>query len=183
MSNLRIANRYASALMALTNEQKKKDVISDDLQTVKSIIDSSRELRRVLSSPIINKDKKKAILNDVFKKRVGNVVQKYIDIVVDKGRENILRDILTQYFVLRDEEMGIVRVDVKTSVDFSAKQEKDLQKQLETLTKKKIEAVFSVDKTLKGGFVARVGDTVLDGSVVRQLQILKRKLKEGSLNN
>jgi F-type H+-transporting ATPase subunit delta len=104
-------------------------------------------------------------------------------VIVDKGRENILSEILQQYFILRDEELGIVRVKVKTSVDFSAKQEKELKKQLETTTQKKIDIAFNVDKALKGGFIAQVGDTVLDGSVVRQLQILKRKLKEGSLSN
>ncbi len=183
MSNLRVANRYASALMALTNEQKKRNAIADDLLMVKTLIDSSRELRRALSSPIINKDKKKAILRGVFHKKVGELVQKYMDAVVDKGREDILHDILTQYFILRDEELGIVRVNVKTSVEFSSKQEKDLQKQLEVMTKKKVEVTFSVDNFLKGGFVARVGDTVLDGSIKRQLEILKRKLKEGSFNN
>lgn len=183
MSNLRIANRYASALLALTNEQKKSASIAEELLTVKNAIDDSRELQRVLSSPIIKKDKKKAIVKEIFQKKAGDLVLLYLNAIIDKGREAFLHEILQQYFSLRDVEMGIVRVDVKTSVDFSPKQEKELQKQLEVMTKKKVEAVFSIDKSLKGGFVARVGDTVLDGSVVRQLQLLKRKLKEGSLNN
>jgi F-type H+-transporting ATPase subunit delta len=183
MSNLRIANRYASALLALTNEQKKSESIAEELLTVKNAIDDSRELQRVLSSPIIKKDKKKAIVKEIFKKKAGDLVLLYLNAIIDKGREAFLHEILQQYFSLRDAEMGIVRVDVKTSVDFSPKQEKELQKQLEVMTKKKVEAVFSIDKSLKGGFVARVGDTVLDGSVIRQLQLLKRKLKEGSLNN
>ncbi|MDD8019263.1 MAG: ATP synthase F1 subunit delta [Bacteroidota bacterium] len=182
MSTLRVAHRYASALMALTNEQKKADVISGDLLIVKNALDASHELQRVLKSPIVSKDKKKAILAEVFKK-TGDLVQHYIGAIVTKGREDILHEILTQYFILLDEKLGIVRVKVKTSVDFSSKQEKDLQKQLEVMTKKKIEATFSVDTSLRGGFIARVGDTVLDGSITRQLEILKKKLKEGSLNN
>jgi F-type H+-transporting ATPase subunit delta len=51
------------------------------------------------------------------------------------------------------------------------------------MTKKQVEITFSVEKNLKGGFIARVGDTVLDGSVQRQLELLKIKLKQGSLNN
>jgi F-type H+-transporting ATPase subunit delta len=183
MSNLRAANRYASALMALTGEQKKPDVVAGDLLIVMNAIDSSRELRIALGSPIISKEKKKAILRDVFKKKVGDLVLLYLDVMTNKGRENILHDILKQYFVLRDEELGIARVIVKTSIDFSSKQEKDLQKQLETMTKKKVIVTFSVDKSVKGGFIARVGDTVLDGSVKRQLEILKKKLTEGSFNN
>lgn len=183
MSNLRIASRYASALMELTNEQKKSDAVADDLLTVKNVLDASRELRQVLASPVIAKEKKQAVLRDVFKKKVGDLVQGYISQIVVKGRENILSDILTQYFILRDVQLGIVRVSVRTSVEFSAKQEKELAKQLEAMTKKKVEIAFSLDTSIKGGFVARVGDTVLDGSVKRQLEIMKMKLKQGSYNN
>lgn len=183
MSNLRVATRYASALMELTNEQKKSDAIAEDLSIVKNAIDSSRELRNVLASPVIAKEKKQAIIREMFKKKISEVVLGYLQEIVVKGRENVLGEILTQYFVLRDEQLGIVRVSVKTSVEFSSKQEKDLVKQLEVMTKKKVEIAFSIDKTIKGGFVARVGDTVLDGSIKRQLEILKMKLKQGSLNN
>ncbi|MEW6062133.1 MAG: ATP synthase F1 subunit delta [Bacteroidota bacterium] len=183
MSNIRVANRYASALMELTNEQKNPDAMANDLKAVLNTVEASRELRNVLASPVINKDKKKAILRDVFTKRVSEAVLLYLDAVVNKGRENILHEILKQYFVLRDEELGIVRVSVKTGAEFSSKQENDLRKQLEAMTKKKVELTFTVDKSLKGGFVARVGDTMLDGSIKRQLEILKQKLKEGSLNN
>jgi F-type H+-transporting ATPase subunit delta len=169
--------------MELTNEQKKSDTIADDLLIVKNAVDHSRELRNVLASPIVAKEKKQAIIRDVFKKKIGEVVMGYLQEIVGKGRENILGEILTQYFVQRDEQLGIVRVSVKTSVEFSSKQEKDLVKQLEAMTKKKVEIAFSLDKAIKGGFVARVGDTVLDGSVKRQLEILKMKLKQGSFNN
>lgn len=183
MRNIRIANRYASALLTLTNEQKKAGAIADDLLTVKNAIDNSRELRSLLESPIVAKEKKQSILRDIFKKKVGDVVLGYLNEVVAKGRENVLGDILAQYFTLRDEQLGIVRVEVKTSVEFSAKQEKDLVKQLEAMTKRKVEISFSIEKSIKGGFIARVGDTVLDGSIKRQLEILKMKLKQGSYNN
>lgn len=183
MSNLRVAHRYASALMALTNEQKKPDAIADDLMVVLHAVDASRELRSMLASPVVNTEKKRSIVRDIFKKKIGDLVLLYLDAIVRKGRENLLHDILKQYFILRDIDLGIVRVAVKTSVDFSPKQEKDLQKQLEGMTKKKVEITYSVDKNIKGGFVARLNDTVLDGSVQRQLELLKIKLKQGSLNN
>lgn len=183
MMNVRVATRYASALMELTNEQKKSDAVADDLLTVKNALDGSRELRNVLASPIIPKEKKQTIIREVFKKKISDVVLKYMNEIINKGREHMLREILTQYFVLRDEQLGIVRVEVKTSVEFSTKQEKELTRQLETMTKKKVEITFSLDNSIKGGFVARVGDTVLDGSIRRQLEILKMKLKQGTFNN
>ena len=169
--------------MALTSEQKKPDAIADDLLLVLSTLEKSRELTKVLTSPIVSKDKKKAIVAEVFKKKVGALTAGYLSQIVEKGREDILIDILKQYFILRDEAMGIVRVSVKTSVEFSSKQEKELQKKLETMTKKSVEITFSLDSSLKGGFIARIGDTVLDGSIKRQLELLKVRLKEGALSN
>lgn len=183
MSNQRVAQRYASALMSLTAEQKKPDAIADDLLLVLSTLEKSRDLVKVLTSPIVSKEKKKAIISEVFKKKVGALTSGYLAQVVDKGREDILVEILKQYFILRDEAMGIVRVSVKTSVEFSSKQEKELQKKLEAMTKKNVEITFSIDSSLKGGFVARIGDTVLDGSIKRQLELLKVRLKEGALSN
>jgi F0F1-type ATP synthase delta subunit len=55
MSNLRVAKRYASALMALTGEAKKPETIADDLLTVQAAITSSRELRSLLASPVVSK--------------------------------------------------------------------------------------------------------------------------------
>lgn len=183
MSNQRIASRYASALMKLTNEQKKSDAVAEDILTVKSTLDASRELRLMLENPVVPADKKQTVLREVFKKKIGELVQGYLYQIVAKGREDLLPEILAQYARQRDEQLGIVRVTVRTSVEFSPKQEKDLVKQLEAMTKKKVEIVFSLDTTIKGGFVARVGDTVLDGSVKRQLEILKLKLQQGTYNN
>jgi F-type H+-transporting ATPase subunit delta len=183
MSTYRIAHRYAGALMLLTAGSKKPQAVAEELMTVKTAIETSRELRLLLGSPIIRAEKKKEILTAIFKKKIDEVVRGYLLEIVEKGREKYLPDILTQYFELRDDQMGIVRVAVSTSVDFSPKQKKELEKQLEQFTKKKVSIVFSLDTALKGGFIARVGDTVLDGSIRRQLELLKTRLFEGGLKN
>ena len=183
MSTYRVSQRYASALLSLTNEQKKSEHIAEELMLVLNTVEQSHELQQLLKSPIVNKEKKKAIIREVFKKKVGDLVSGYLQAIVEKGREEMLPDILKQYFLLRDEQMGIVRVTVSGTTELSAKQEKELQKHIEAMTKKKVEIQFSLDTSLKGGFVARIGDTVLDGSVKRQLEVLKIKLKEGSYNN
>ena len=182
MSNLRVAKRYASALMALTGENKKPEAIADDLLTVQSAIKSSKELRSLLASPVVSKEKKKAVIAEVFNKKIGDVVHRYLASIIEKRRENMLPEVLEQYFLLRDEQLGIVSVNVRTAVEFSAAQEKALIKQLESFTQKKVRVSFSLDKILKGGFVAKVGDTTLDGSIRRQLELLRLRLKNGSVS-
>lgn len=183
MSTQRVAHRYASALLALTGEQKKPDAVAADLRTVLNAVDASRELRSLLSSPVIGTEKKRAVVRDLFKKKVGDMTLLYMDSIVLKGRESLLHDILKRYFVLRDEQLGIARVTVTAAAELSAKQEKELQKQLEAMTGKSVELTVTVDPAVKGGFVARVGDTVLDASVKRQLELLKQRLTQGTFTN
>jgi len=166
--------------MALTADAKDSESIAKDLLTVQAAVKSSREFRSLLASPIVSKEKKKAIVTEVFRKKIGDVARDYLSAIIDKRREDILSEILAEYFLLRDEQLGIVSVDVKTTIEFSAAQERSLTKQLESYTQKKVRVSFSLDKMLKGGFIAKVGDTMLDGSIRRQLEILRARLKDGS---
>ncbi|MFH1171386.1 MAG: ATP synthase F1 subunit delta [bacterium] len=179
MKNIRVARRYAAALMALTGEHKKPDTVAKELLLVKETLRKSREFRLLLASPIVAKAKKKSVIEAVFKKKASAVVRTYLCSIVNKGREDMLVDILEQYFLLRDEQLGIVAVDISTAVKFSPLQEKKLTKYLESYTQKKVRVRFSIDTSVKGGFVATIGDTTLDASIRRQVEILRHRLKEG----
>ena len=168
--------------MALTGEAKKPETIAGDLLTVQAAVTLSKELRLLLASPVVSKEKKKSVMAEIFGKKIGSVVSQYLVAIIDKGREDILAEVLDQYFLLRDEQLGIVSVDVRSAVKFSTEQEKSLVRQLESYTQKKVRVSFSLDKVLKGGFVAKVGDTTLDGSIRRQLELLRSRLKDGSVS-
>ncbi len=175
----RVAHRYASALMGFVSEQKKSEALVADLQLVRDAIASSRELRLLLASPVVPHAKKRETVAAIFRKSVGQPVLAYLALVVTRGRETILADILDEFFRLRDEALGIVGVTVGTAAKFSAKQEKELVKRLEEFTGKNVRVTFSLDAALKGGFVARIGDTMLDASVRHQLDVLRERLKPG----
>lgn len=180
MSASRIAKRYAAALLDLVNEDKKAETIIRDLVLVQQAINNSRELSLLLKSPIVSKQKKSEVIAEIFGKKVGQAVLGYLALVISKGREYVLDKILEQFFILRDEQLGIVNVEVQSAAGFSSQQEKELTKHLETFTKKKVRLKFSIDTSLKGGFVARVGDTMVDGSVRHQLELLRSLLKNGA---
>jgi F-type H+-transporting ATPase subunit delta len=88
-----------------------------------------------------------------------------------------------EFFRLRDERQGLVVLDVRSATEMDENQQKTMVKRFEALTGKKVRAAFRVDRELKGGFVARVGDTVYDGSLLRQLELLRERFAEGVLNN
>ncbi len=182
MSKTRVAKRYAAALLDLISGQQKPDAIISDLALVLRTMNDSHELSRLLKSSVVSKQKKKAAVAAIFKGKIGETVQHYLALVIAKGRDDVLDEVLKQFFLLRDEQLGIVNVEVQSAVDFSPKQEKELMKHLEMFTKKKVRVTFSIDVSLKGGFVARVGDTMMDGSVRHQLDLLRSRLRDGAVS-
>ena len=183
MGQSRVAHRYAAALMRLTAEQEKPETVAKGLMTVSQALAGSRELLRLLESPVVSNERKKNALAEIFKRKITAPVPAYLAMIIDKGRASALAEILQHYFVLRDEALGIVSVNVSAVAELSPKQSKALKQQLEAYTQKKVRVVFSIDKSLKGGFVARIGDTMIDGSIQRQLEILRTRFKEGAFDS
>ena len=179
MSAYRVARRYAEAALDLAEDQKKGQRIADDLEVVWKAVRESREFLAFLKSPVITKEKKRAVLTAVFKSRISTFSFSFLNLILDKGREDLLGDILHEFFRLRDERLGIVNLDVRAATELSKGQQQTIVKRFEEITQKKIRVAFSIDKELKGGFVARVGDTVYDGSVQRQLQLIRERFAEG----
>lgn len=184
MSHFRVARRYAHALITLAEEQKKLEKVFEDLDRIGSVIRSSRELALLLQNPSFGKEKKRTILKEIFSKRVDDLTYRFLMLLVDKGRENVILEIIDRYKHMLDEKMGIVRAEVKSVIALDKRQEKSLQKQLEGYTGSKVVITYSLDRNLKGGFLARMGDTVIDASIRRQLELLEKKfMSDGTITN
>jgi F-type H+-transporting ATPase subunit delta len=179
MSAYRVARRYAEAALEAAEEQKQGERLAEDLELVGKAIRESREFLALLKSPVISKEKKRGVLTAAFKSRISALSFNFLNMILDKGRENLLGDIISEYFRLRDDQLGIVTLDVRAATELSKSQQQTIVQRFEEITRKKIRVAFSIDKQLKGGFVARIGDSVYDGSVQRQLELLRDRFAEG----
>ncbi|HCV42419.1 MAG TPA: ATP synthase F1 subunit delta [Bacteroidetes bacterium] len=179
MKNVRVARRYAMALMAATEQQKNIDGTAKDLVLIAKILQDSRDLRLLVASPVISPAKKRAVFNELLATRVGKETLRFINLLISKSREAILYDLIEQYKELHDEKLGIVNVSVRMVVELNYAQEKDLRAQLERITGKKVRLQTLIDKTIKGGLVIRIADTVLDASVSHQLDRMRELLVAG----
>ena len=88
MSEYRVSARYAKSILDLANEQKCIDAILADMNTFIATVASNKELRNLLSSPIINGDKKMSVLKSVFEKGFQALTISFFAIVIRKKREN-----------------------------------------------------------------------------------------------
>ena len=183
MKNVRVARRYAGALMAVAEGAKSLETIATELSMIAETLKSSAELRRLAASPVVSPGQKVAVFRELFGKKTGKDTMAFLELMIAKQRESHLADIIEQFGIMCDEKFGIVAVDVTSAIEFTPSQEKGLQTELERYTKKKVRIRIAVDKAIKGGLVVRVGDTVLDASVRRQLEILKIRLLTGGADS
>jgi F-type H+-transporting ATPase subunit delta len=166
--------------MELAEEQGYGERLAVDLDIIRKAIKESREFSAFLKSPVISKEKKRSVLTDLFGKSLGDFTFNFLNLLVEKRREDLLRDIVDEFFRLHDDRLGIVTLELRTAAELTEAQQRTIVKRFEGITRKKIRIALSIDKQLKGGFVARVGDTVYDGSIQRQLELLRERFDEGT---
>ena len=178
MANLRIANRYAEALLVAADELHILKNVSDDLTLIQRIMKESREFQLFLKSPVIKKEKKLAVCKATFESSVQPLTFQFLSLLIEKEREDVLPSIIEAFFKQQDEILGIVHVRVRTAAELSQQQTAQLKQRFEAYSQKKVLIDQSVDTQLIGGFVARIGDTVFDGSVRQQLKLLRKRFAE-----
>lgn len=179
MKHARVAARYAAALMGAAEESKAVDTVARDLETLRTTLAASRELQRLLDTPTVSPARKQAILKELFAPRFAPLAMQFIELMVEKGREAVLPATIGQWFALRDERLGVVTVDVTTAVDITADQKRALTAVLEGATGKTVRVRTATDAGIKAGLIVRIGDTVHDGSMRRQLERLRERLVTG----
>jgi len=165
--------------MPIAEEQRAVDTVAADLSVMGETLRASRELRLLLLSPVIKEGKKIAIFQELFAARVNRITFGFVLLLIRKRRESLLPDIIDQFHALRDEKQGIVTVNVTGSTELSAAQERDLGQRMEEYSGKKVRIQFALDNTIRGGLIVRLGDTVLDMSVRRQLERLRERFLQG----
>ncbi len=181
MAETKVSTRYANSLLDLTSEKNNLEQIAEDMELVRSAINSSSQLRNLLESPVIKLEMKKNILSEIFQEKISGDSINFIRFVVEKSRESLLPSIIAKFLELKDEKLEQISVEVKTSFDFTDEQKTKLKSRLDNILNKRTYLNFKVDKTIVGGFVAKVGDTVYDASVKHQLELLRKEFLQGSV--
>ena len=173
-----IASRYARALVEVVIEQKIDPATA--VQQVNDIVGAvaeSPELLRVLESPAVGADQKRAVL-DAIAGQSGTLrpIRNFFAILIDHGRIPMLAQIARQFETELNNQLGLVEAGITSARQLSPGEKQDLESQVERMTGKKVRARYDTNPELLGGAVVRVGSTIYDGSVRGQLQKLKEQL-------
>ena len=164
--------------MQLAEEKKIFVKVSDDAELIFNTLNSSKELRSVLKSPVVKLDDKKSLLQKIFEKKISNETVGFINFVAEKNREDILFDIFKEFIALADKKNGIVKAKVVSASELNDQLKQKMIGDLSKKINKRVSANYNVDTNLIGGFIVRIEDTVYDASVKHQLSLLRKKFSE-----
>ena len=167
------ARRYSSAFLNIAREKKKTEIILKDIELIDSAIRDSKELSLFLKSKLINKEKKRAIIQELFGQRINEMTKSFLFFLIEKRREDLLLDITRSLLAEFNQSAGIVDVYVYHPNGMDDKQADDLKSVLEKGTGKKIKMILKEDASLKGGLKVKIEDTVIDGSIKNKLKKLE----------
>ncbi len=178
MKQIILARRYAKALFTVGKEQDKFETFNETLKGVAGLYTSSPEVADALTNPLYPVDVKAKVMEGmVASMEVDPVISKFLNLLVEKKRAEILPEIAEEFQVMVDEEKNISHGTVVSAVELSDELQAKVKATLEKLTGKTVELSTSVDPTIIGGIVAKVGDLELDGSIRTQLASLKDSIK------
>lgn len=178
MIGLRIARRYAKALMSIGREDGQAEKYKEELGAVVKLLEEHKELEQAISNPLYDAEGRKKVLQAVVGRlSLSKVMSSFLFLCFDKGRIQYMKDIYTFYEKLTDELANIVRADFVSAEELPKESIEKIQAALSKRTGKKVRMEVSVDPALIGGAVTKIGDLVLDGSVRTQLMSLKESLQ------
>ena len=175
-----VATRYAKALADVVtaggSTLRPEDAVTQ-LRSFEAVFQSSPELQSALATPAVPVGRKRAVVGrlvDLLK--LSRIARNFLFVLIDHRRIASLPEIIHSFELIVDERLGFARAEVASARELTEPQRTALNAQLERLTGKRIRMRFTVDDSLIGGVVARIGSTVYDGSLRGQLAALEHRL-------
>ena len=178
MSGSRAAARYAKAILSFAMEQNKEVEVHDDMQTISNTIKESTDLQQLIGSPVLKRSIKKTALNSVFSGKISSISTGAIGLLVDNKRIALLPDVAQKYIALYDSIKGIEVANVTTAIPLTDELKKEVLNKVKEITGKEATLENSVDASILGGFILRIGDVQYDASIANKLQVLKRQFED-----
>ena len=175
-----IARRYAKALVNLAENEKDLDNTGKHLNSITEVYKENLELRQVLSDTKVSSGIKLEILKDVLIKiKVSRLVDTFSRYLLAKRRIDFLPDIERAFNLLLQEKLGRIEAKVTTASELPKDTVKKLVDAISSYSGKEIEVNVTIDPSIIGGIVTRIGSTVIDGSIQTYLNQIRQSIIRG----
>lgn len=167
---------YAQAILTIAEAEGRLDHVSDELFHFSKALERSHELRSTLTDIAIPPERKHAVIEDLLGDRATELTKHVIEFVIAQGRARELDAIVEDLAAMATERRAKVLGEVRSAIPLDEDQRQRLNEALSKATGKVVDAKVIVDPSVIGGIYARVGDQVIDATVLKRLQELKESI-------
>lgn len=173
-----LPGRYAAALFDLAESGKALDATAKDLAALKKAVAESADLRALLTAPQISReDAGRAMSTLGGAMGVSALVQRFLGVLAENGRLGVLPDVIRQYDAMLAAHNGSSVAQVVSAHPLSADQADALKAKLKARTGQTMDLDVTVDPSILGGLVIRIGSEQIDSSVRTRLERLGQQMK------
>jgi F-type H+-transporting ATPase subunit delta len=173
----RFERQYARAAMEVAKSPEKAALLRDELTTFEQVRKSSTDLQQMYANPGIDFDSKNKVTSAIAKRLgLSDLAVRLLDVLIRNRRINNLSDIVAGLATMIREATGTVAAEVRSASKLSSKEEADLRAMLERKVGANVDVDITVDASLIGGFVAKIGSEVYDASVSGKIEKFRESL-------
>lgn len=172
-----VSKTYGDALFELALEEDKLDILFEESKIIREVFLNNIELTKLLNHPKIDKDDKIKVMENIFTERASKDFVGFLTIIIKKERQKHIIEILDHFIAAVKEYKKIGVAYVTTAIELTEDKRKSVEEKLLATTQYEcFEMNFTVDKSIIGGMIIRIGDRVVDSSIKTKLNELSKDL-------
>jgi F-type H+-transporting ATPase subunit delta len=169
-----VAKRYAKALFEVALQQQQVLEVEQELRAVVSGLTGDQEIIKFIVSPNISDEAKQNVLHASLDGKVSEPVLRTVLLLIERGRVELLQDLLDDYVKIEGDSLGIADARVYSTYALKEEEKEAVAREFGGRVNKKIRIENIVDPALLGGLKVAIGDTIYDGSLAGKLERLEQ---------
>jgi F-type H+-transporting ATPase subunit delta len=173
-----VARVYAGAMLRLAQSRGEAEQLENELLELAGRVETNPEFARFLSSPLVDAKARRAAIEKLFRARYSDLLVDSLQVLNRKDRLGIVRAVAEAYRLAYEELRGRVEVHVTTATPLNEPLRNQIRAVAEEKTGKSADLVETVDESLIGGLIMRIGDQKFDASVATKLRTIASSLLE-----
>lgn len=173
-----ISVRYARALLKCAMELNLEDKVYQEMITLADQYNRVPELRSTIDNPMLEKNKKQALLQAACGKNLSELTARFIQLVLQEGRENVIQMMATSYITLYRKQNNIISGRLITATTVTSEVEQKMKQMVQRKSQGTVEFQTEVDPDIIGGFILEYDSYRMDASVQTKLHNILKELKK-----
>ena len=170
--------KYGQSLYNVAIQKEELTDVNNRLDLIVEILESIPEFDQLFQSNQTTTENKLKILKNVLKDEITSLELELISDILDNSNISILPEISRYFKHLVEKNSSIINMTITSAVDLSVNEVDKIKSSVESKLNKKIDATTEIDTNLIGGIKLRIGNTLIDNSISRRLNLLKSKLTQ-----